>query len=368
MSVGNVRALAVQCARIFAVAALALLCAAPAWAAPEGHGGEASLKLPDLSQVQFLGVDGHRLLTFGLLFCVFGLAFGMVIYTRLRNLPVHRAMREGGAYNSLMKPLENISELSIAVKRAAAYRRLQLEREALQARALADAERLHLLITNIGDAILSADVQGKLTVVNPAAERILGKTRQEFLLQFADWLTAPVLQRQRLADNPRDRRLRAHYHWIDGPVDFIYLDNATADQFDSAQMTWLRGVLQRAGHVVHLNPLPIAEQRQLRRRSKILELWSQLLQILLHHLRWRQLILRGRSRILRGGNSGCPLGGFFLGALRLPLTLHHRLQNGVAHPFLFQAQEVIGRQIKSVRRRRNLHDDEVLAQARLHHL
>ncbi len=86
------------------------------------------------------------------------------------------AMREDGAYNYLMKPLENISELSLAVKRAAAYRRLQLEREALQARALADAERLHLLITNIGDAILSADVQGKLTVVNPAAERLLGRS------------------------------------------------------------------------------------------------------------------------------------------------------------------------------------------------
>jgi len=77
-------------------------------------------------------------------------------------------------------------------------------------------------------------------------ETIAPKSRQEFLLQFADWLTAPVLQRQRLADNPRDRRLRAYYHWIEGPVDFIYLDNATADQFDNAQMTWLRGVLDRA--------------------------------------------------------------------------------------------------------------------------
>lgn len=72
------------------------------------------------------------------------------------------------------------------------------------------------------------------------------KTREMFLLQFADWLETPVLQRQRLADNPRDHVLRAYYHWIDGPVDFIYLDNATADQFDSRQMAWLRGVLDRA--------------------------------------------------------------------------------------------------------------------------
>jgi len=59
-------------------------------------GGEASLKLPDLSQVSFFNgaIDGHRLLMIGLLFCLFGFVFGMVIYMRLKNLPVHRAMRE----------------------------------------------------------------------------------------------------------------------------------------------------------------------------------------------------------------------------------------------------------------------------------
>ncbi len=57
-------------------------------------GGEAALKLPDLSSVSFLGIDGHRLLMIGLLFCVFGLGFGMVIFMRLKNLPVHRSMRE----------------------------------------------------------------------------------------------------------------------------------------------------------------------------------------------------------------------------------------------------------------------------------
>jgi K(+)-stimulated pyrophosphate-energized sodium pump len=62
--------------------------------AQETAGGEANLKLPDLSQVNFLGVDGHKLLIWGILFCVFGLAFGMTIYIRLKNLPVHRSMRE----------------------------------------------------------------------------------------------------------------------------------------------------------------------------------------------------------------------------------------------------------------------------------
>jgi K(+)-stimulated pyrophosphate-energized sodium pump len=76
----------------------ALMLAAPAaaWAQPpqETPTGEANLRLPDLSQVQFLGVDGHRLLTAGILFCIFGLLFGLVIYSRLKHLPVHRAMSE----------------------------------------------------------------------------------------------------------------------------------------------------------------------------------------------------------------------------------------------------------------------------------
>ncbi|HZQ21348.1 MAG TPA: sodium-translocating pyrophosphatase [Terriglobales bacterium] len=69
--------------------------AAAAFAQPEGEvGGEASLKVPDLSTVQFLGIDGHRLLLVGILFCIFGLLFGLAIYTKLKNLPVHRSMRE----------------------------------------------------------------------------------------------------------------------------------------------------------------------------------------------------------------------------------------------------------------------------------
>jgi K(+)-stimulated pyrophosphate-energized sodium pump len=77
-----------------AAAALALASAASAFAQSSDAAGEANLKLPDLSQVQFLGVDGHKLLLFGILFCIFGLAFGLVIYSRLKNLPVHRSMRD----------------------------------------------------------------------------------------------------------------------------------------------------------------------------------------------------------------------------------------------------------------------------------
>jgi len=73
-----------------------LLLLAPVVCATSGEeaGGEANLRLPDLSQVNFLGIDGHKLLLFGILICILGLLFGMWIFTRLKNMPVHRAMRE----------------------------------------------------------------------------------------------------------------------------------------------------------------------------------------------------------------------------------------------------------------------------------
>ena len=75
-------------------AILLFLTTAFALAQPAEQGGEAALKLPDLSSVSFLGINGHSLLMIGLLFCMFGLGFGMIIFMRLKNLPVHRSMRE----------------------------------------------------------------------------------------------------------------------------------------------------------------------------------------------------------------------------------------------------------------------------------
>jgi K(+)-stimulated pyrophosphate-energized sodium pump len=80
-----------------AAGVLALLSGAPAFAqGKEDVGGEASLKLPDLSSVSFLNgaIDGHKLLLIGIGVCVLGLIFGLVIYSRLKNLPVHKSMRD----------------------------------------------------------------------------------------------------------------------------------------------------------------------------------------------------------------------------------------------------------------------------------
>ncbi len=62
--------------------------------APVHAGGEASLVLPDLSQVEMLGYNTRTLLVTGVAICVLGLLFGLVSYSRLKKLPVHHSMLE----------------------------------------------------------------------------------------------------------------------------------------------------------------------------------------------------------------------------------------------------------------------------------
>ncbi len=66
--------------------------ASSAGAAAPHAGGEANLVLPDLNQVEFMGVGGRTLLMGGLVVCVLGLLFGLRIYSELRALPVHKSM------------------------------------------------------------------------------------------------------------------------------------------------------------------------------------------------------------------------------------------------------------------------------------
>src|SRR5262249_6849433 len=62
---------------------------------------------------------------------------------------------------------------------------------------------------------------------------------------FADWFAAEPISRQRLADDPKDHRLKTYYHWVERGVDFVTLDNASADQFDDEQLKWFERVLAR---------------------------------------------------------------------------------------------------------------------------
>ena len=57
---------------------------------------KANLLLPDLGQATFFGglIDGRSLLLYGLIVVALGLLFGLVMYSQLKNLPVHKSMLE----------------------------------------------------------------------------------------------------------------------------------------------------------------------------------------------------------------------------------------------------------------------------------
>ena len=92
------------CSRVALVAAALIASAAPAAAqqpevapfeqAERAPGGEASLVLPPLDLVDVGGYNGRTLLLIGIGISLLGMVFGLVILTQLKNLPVHRSMRE----------------------------------------------------------------------------------------------------------------------------------------------------------------------------------------------------------------------------------------------------------------------------------
>ena len=75
-------------------------------------------------------------------------------------------------------------------------------------------------------------------------EVIPPKTEDAFKRQFFDWLDQPALQRQRLKDK-EPAQPEPYYHWIQGGVDFIYLDNA-ANVFSDEELSWLAHRLDSA--------------------------------------------------------------------------------------------------------------------------
>jgi K(+)-stimulated pyrophosphate-energized sodium pump len=72
---------------------IALIMPSEAFAQPH-HGGEANLVLPDLSQVQVLGMSGHSLLMFGMLVAAAGIGFGVLMLNQVKNLPAHKSMTD----------------------------------------------------------------------------------------------------------------------------------------------------------------------------------------------------------------------------------------------------------------------------------
>ncbi|HET6343652.1 MAG TPA: sodium/proton-translocating pyrophosphatase, partial [Myxococcota bacterium] len=62
--------------------------------APGAYASEAELVLPDLGAVSFQGYNGKTILMAGLVVCVAGILFGLSVFNKLKNLPVHQSMRD----------------------------------------------------------------------------------------------------------------------------------------------------------------------------------------------------------------------------------------------------------------------------------
>ncbi len=75
-------------------------------------------------------------------------------------------------------------------------------------------------------------------------EVIPPKDEPAFKRQFYDWLDLPVLKTQREKDK-EPAEPEPYYHWIQGGVDFIYLDNAS-NSFSKAELSWLLNRLNSA--------------------------------------------------------------------------------------------------------------------------
>jgi two-component system sensor histidine kinase ResE len=84
------------------------------------------------------------------------------------------AIRAGKVNEFLIEPIASLNAVSHTVDRVLLYRELRDEKDQLKSRLFHQANRLQNLIKNNADAILSADADGTLTYVNPAAKQLLG--------------------------------------------------------------------------------------------------------------------------------------------------------------------------------------------------
>ncbi len=76
-------------------------------------------------------------------------------------------------------------------------------------------------------------------------EVIPPKDETKFTVQFSEWLSSPVLNSQRQRDGEKDPAApKPYYHWVQGGVDFIYLDNAS-NSFSKEQLEWFDRISKR---------------------------------------------------------------------------------------------------------------------------
>jgi hypothetical protein len=76
-------------------------------------------------------------------------------------------------------------------------------------------------------------------------ETVAPMTRDGYTVKFSALLDRAEIAAQRRTDGADGAPVGPWYHWVQNGVDFITLDNASHDEFTSAQMHWLRSVLDR---------------------------------------------------------------------------------------------------------------------------
>ena len=74
-------------------------------------------------------------------------------------------------------------------------------------------------------------------------ENVPPMTREGYVAKFSSFLDRPEIMAQRMTDGASAAPVGPWYHWVEGSVDFITLDNASREEFSDAQLKWLRSVL-----------------------------------------------------------------------------------------------------------------------------
>jgi len=76
-------------------------------------------------------------------------------------------------------------------------------------------------------------------------ETVPPMTREGYIVKFSALLDRQEIAAQRRQDGADGAPVGPWYHWVQNGVDFITLDNATHDEFNTDQLHWLRSVLDR---------------------------------------------------------------------------------------------------------------------------
>ena len=86
----------------------------------------------------------------------------------------------------------------------------------------------------------------------------------QYTSYFADWLLSPTIKAQRVKDRDCDKpssspcviSARNYYHWVQGGVDFLYLDNAS-NVFGRTQLDWFKDRIRKAQKDPHVRTVVV---------------------------------------------------------------------------------------------------------------